>query len=72
MDYILTMTFLCANGDKTSISIDGVKTALATPDVVTLMETIIANNIFSTKNGILVEKYGAQLTQRQVTKLEVQ
>lgn len=71
MDYILTMTFLCANGDKTSISLDGVKPTLAAPDVVTLMDTIISNNIFETKKGILTEKYGAQLTTRQVTKLEI-
>lgn len=36
------------------------------------MDTIIAKDVFLTKSGSLVSKYGAQLTQRQTTKLDVQ
>ncbi|MBD7912051.1 DUF2922 family protein [Clostridium sp. Sa3CVN1] len=35
------------------------------------MDTIIAKNIFLTKNGAFTGKSGATLTQRQVTKLDV-
>ena len=71
MDYILAMTFICASGDRTTISIDGVEPTISNVEVRALMNTIIEKNIFITKNGSLVEMYNAQLTQRQVTKLEV-
>jgi len=36
-----------------------------------LMDTIIAKDVILTKSGSLVSKCGAQLTQRQTTKLAV-
>jgi hypothetical protein len=71
MEYILSLTFLCANGQKTSLSIEGVKPTITQTQASTLMDTIIAKNIFLTKNGALTGKSGANLTQRQVTKLDV-
>ena len=35
------------------------------------MDVSIAKNVFITKNGSLVGRYGANLTQRQVTKFAV-
>ena len=35
------------------------------------MDTVIAKNIFTTTTGALAKKSGAQITQRQVTKIEV-
>lgn len=66
MEYILTMTFLCANGKKTSLTIEGVKTTITDVEVNTLMDTIISNDIFITNDGPLVEKHSASLTQREV------
>ena len=40
-------------------------------EVNTLMDTIIAKDIFKTTTGALAKKSGAQVTQRQVTKFEV-
>ena len=41
------------------------------PSVTALMHTIISKNIFLAKNGILTGKSGAQLTQKAVTKFEL-
>ncbi|WP_017210151.1 DUF2922 domain-containing protein [Clostridium beijerinckii] len=71
MEYTLSMTFLTEAGEKSTLSISGVKDNLTKDNVNTLMDTIINMNIFLTNSGALVKKSGAQLTQRQVTKFEV-
>lgn len=71
MDYSLTMTFVSTSGDKTSLTISGVKDTLTKEDVTTLMDTIIENDIFVSNGASLVSKYGAQLTQRQTTKFDI-
>ncbi|MEQ8199547.1 MAG: DUF2922 domain-containing protein [Clostridiaceae bacterium] len=40
-------------------------------EVSTLMNTIISKDVFLTKTGSLTAKYGAQLTERQVTQFTV-
>ena len=72
MDYSLTMTFINTSGDKTSLTISGVKDILTKEAVTTLMDTIIENDIFVNNGAGLVSKYGAQLTQRQTTKFDIQ
>ena len=71
MEYTLTLTFKCENGEKSSISIEGVKSDITKDQVSSLMDTIINKNIFLTKNGILTAKAGAQLAQKTVTKFEI-
>lgn len=71
MEYILTMTFLTERGQKSTISISGVKTAITKDDVNALMNTIIQKNIFITKSGALVSKEDAKLEERKITKYEV-
>ena len=71
MEYSLSMTFLTEFGLKSSLAVSGVKPTITKEEVNTLMDTIIAKNIFKTNSGDLVKKSGAQLTQRQVTKYEV-
>ncbi|MBE6089893.1 DUF2922 domain-containing protein [Clostridium beijerinckii] len=71
MEYTLSMTFLTEAGEKSTLSISGVKSTLTKAEVNTLMDVVIAKNIFKTDSGDLVKKSGAQLTQRQVTKYEV-
>lgn len=71
MEYSLTLSFICENGEKSSITIDGVKEDLTKEQVSTLMDTIISKNIFLTKNGALTKKSGAQLTKKAVTKFEL-
>ncbi len=72
MEYSLTMTFITSSGDKASMSISGVKSAISQSEVSALMDTIIAKDVFTTKSGALTSKYGAQLTERQVTKFDIQ
>ena len=71
MEYTLSMTFLTETGEKSTLSISGVKSTITKAEVNTLMDVVIAKNIFKTDSGDLVKKSGAQLTQRQVTKYEV-
>ena len=71
MEYSLSMTFLTAAGLKSTLSVSGVKPTITEAETNTLMETIIAKNIFKTDSGDLVSKSSAQLTQKQVIKYEV-
>ena len=72
MEYSLSMTFVNTGGDKVAISVSGVKPAITEAQASALMDTIIAKDVFTSKGGTLVSKYGAQLTQRTVTKFSVQ
>ena len=72
MEYSLSMTFVTETGDKVSMTVSGVKSNISQAEVSTLMDTIIAKDVFLTKNGSLSAKYSAQLTQREVTKFDLQ
>ncbi|MNP02217.1 hypothetical protein D3C76_940650 [compost metagenome] len=72
MEYSLSMTFVTETGDKVSMTVSGVKSDISQAEVSTLMDTIIAKDVFLTKNGSLTAKYSAQLTQREVTKFDLQ
>ncbi len=65
------MTFVNASGDKVNLSISGIKQDITEPQVSTLMDTIIAKDVFLSNGGSLASKYGAQLTQRQTTKFSL-
>lgn len=71
MEFSLQMVFVCANGEKSSMTISEVKSGLTQANIVTLMDNIIANDIFVTDNGALTAKYSAQIVQREVTKYEL-
>ncbi|AWK52795.1 DUF2922 domain-containing protein [Clostridium beijerinckii] len=71
MEYVLSMTFLTEYGEKSTLSINGVKSTITQVEANALMDTIIAKNIFLPAAGALVSKSTAQLTERKVTKYEV-
>lgn len=71
MEYTLTMVFNTALGEKTSLSISGVKSTITQADADSLMDTIIAKDVFITNSGKLVGKESAQLTAKTVTKFDV-
>ncbi|MFL0168186.1 DUF2922 domain-containing protein [Clostridium beijerinckii] len=71
MEYSLSMTFLTVAGEKSTLSVSGVKPTLTKDEINALMDTVIAKNVFKTNSGDLVKKSGAQVTQRQVTKFDV-
>lgn len=71
MEYTLSMVFTTEYGEKTSLSINGVKPGITQAEVDTLMDTIIAKNIFEVSSGALVGKGSAQLVAKTVTKYDV-
>lgn len=71
MEYTLNMVFNTEHGEKSSLSIAGVKPTISQAEVDTLMDTIIAKNIFLPNAGALVSKATAQLTAKTVTKFTV-
>ena len=63
MEYSLALTFICTDGEKSTLTIDGVKSDLTQEKIEALMDTIIANNVFFNKNGEYTEKESASLLQ---------
>lgn len=71
MEYTLSLTFINASGDKASLSISGAKPTLTKDEVNSLMDTIIAKDVFVNKGSALVSKYSAQLTKKEITKFDL-
>ena len=67
----LIMTFLNELGSRVSVSLPGVRDDVTQAEVSAAMDVIIAKNIFQTKGGDLIKKYSAQITERNVTELNV-
>jgi hypothetical protein len=70
-DKSLVMSFLNQRGEKTNITVPYVKDNLTESDVSVAMDAIIAGNIFASTGGDLVAKHSAQVTEKNVTALEV-
>ena len=68
MEYSLSMTFLTDAGAKSTLSITDVRQDITEAEVNTLMDVIIARNIFMTRSGQFANKESAQLTAKTVTK----
>ncbi len=71
MEYTLSMIFITEKGAKSSLSISGVKPTLTKAEIDTLMDTIVAKNVFLASTGALVSKESAQLVAKTVTKYEM-
>lgn len=71
MEYVLSMTFLTTGGKKSTLSISGVKNNLTKDQVLSLMDTIIEKNVFQSDSGNYVSKDNARLTERKITKFEL-
>lgn len=70
-DKTLVMTFLNREGSRASITLPSVRDNLTQAEVLAVMDTIIAGNIFTSSGGDLVTKHSAQITERTITALEV-
>ena len=57
----LVMSFLTAQGATSSMTVDEPKEALTEAEVRTVMESIIAQNIFNTSKGDLAEIKSAEV-----------
>ena len=71
MEYTLSMTFKTEYGATSSVSVSGVKPSITQAEVDSLMDTIIAKDVFITTTGKLVGKGAAQLIAKTVTKYDV-
>lgn len=71
MSKSLTMTFLNAEGSKSSISVSNIKDNLTNVEVSGVMDTIIAKNIFTTSGGQFTSKDSPQITDRTTSSLNV-
>ena len=67
----LVMTFLNEQGAKANVSLPGIKDDLTEAQVSAVMDTIVEKNIFYSTGGNLAAKNAAQITERNVTTLEV-
>jgi hypothetical protein len=67
----LVMTFLNSSGSKASISLPGVRDNVTQEEISTAMDVIIAKNIFQSSGGDLITRQAAQITEKNVTTLEV-
>ena len=70
-DKSLVMTFLNSQGSKSSLTISAVKDTVTEAEVISAMDAVIAANVFETAGGDLVSRQGAQITERNVTPLDV-
>lgn len=65
MSYTLSLSFITSNGSKSSISISGARPNLTKEEVENLMNLIIDNNFFETKNGSLVAINSAKVVKKE-------
>lgn len=55
MKYSLTLTFLTANGERSTLTIADIKSDITPEDVAELAAIILRKTIFTTKNGELAK-----------------
>lgn len=65
MEYSLNMEFLTSGNKKVNFTVSGVKENLTDAEANTLMDAIIAQNIFTTTSGDLVKKSAAHIVAKQ-------
>lgn len=70
-DKSLVMTFMNREGARASITVPSVKDNITDVEVAAAMDAIIARNIFFSAGGDLVTKHSAQITERNITALDV-
>ena len=64
-----SMSFKDSAGKKYTVSIKDIKEDVEDVAVVSLMDTIINNNLIKTENGDLVEKQAAQVVVKDTTEI---
>ena len=70
-DKSLVMTFLNSSGERTSITLPAVKDTVTEAEVSATMDAVIAANVFHSSGGDLLSKQAAQITEKNVTPLDV-
>jgi hypothetical protein len=70
-DKSLLMTFLNQEGSRASVTVPGVRDDISAEEVSATMDLIISRNVFESSGGDLASKHSAQITERNVTDIEV-
>ena len=70
-DKSLVMTFLNEEGSRASVTLPSIRDNITEAEVSAAMDVVISKNIFSTSGGDLKAKNSAQITERNVTDLDV-
>lgn len=70
-EYSLVMTFKTKGDSKASVTIKDCLPLLEKENIATIMDTIIAQNIFETKTGDLVAKVGAKIIKSESNSYEL-
>ncbi|SUY45216.1 Protein of uncharacterised function (DUF2922) [Clostridium putrefaciens] len=66
---ILTMTFINKSGTKVNLKVEYAKQDLAKDDIVTLMDSIIAKGVITSKGGPLMFKDSAEIVEKGSSKI---
>lgn len=67
----LSMRFITTSGDIATVSVRNAKEDLTQAEVNTLMDTIVAGDVFEVKGGSIAAKKDAKLVDTQETAFEV-
>lgn len=70
-DKSLVMVFLNELGARVSVTLPSVKDGITAQEVSDAMDVIIEKNIFKSTGGDFKVKHSAQITERNVTALEI-
>jgi hypothetical protein len=70
-DRALVMTFINQLGSRATVTLPSVTVALNELEVSAAMDSIVSSNIFESAGGDLIAKHSAQITERNITELEV-
>ncbi|MGL5646333.1 MAG: DUF2922 domain-containing protein [Clostridium sp.] len=68
--YVLKMAFKNEEGKQTTITLKNIKENLDSEAVEAAMDAIVAQNIFSSAGGNLVEKIDAEIVETTVTPVQ--
>ncbi|MFA9559515.1 DUF2922 domain-containing protein [Evansella sp. AB-rgal1] len=71
MNKRLELLFTNEGGKNVTISLDAPKEPVSVEAVSEVMNLIIANNVFTSHNGALVQKRGARVVDRSVQQIEI-
>lgn len=71
MDKTLQMTFINSGGKSVAINLAGIKDTVTSAEVKSVMELIIAKDIFTTTGGDLKTILSANLVSRDVEEISV-
>ena len=65
------MTFKTEGGERSNLTVSGLKEDLTAEEIAAAMDVIIAKDAFVSKGGKLTGKYNAQIVTRNVDQIEL-